>query len=56
VLLDHGLYETLSEETRINFASFWRAIFLQEEKNLEKFSLALGTSMYKLFTCKNNIE
>jgi predicted unusual protein kinase regulating ubiquinone biosynthesis (AarF/ABC1/UbiB family) len=51
VFLDHGLYERLSEDTQFNFASLWRAIILQDKVNVKKYSQALGTDLYKLFSC-----
>lgn len=51
VFLDHGLYEDLSEETRLNFALLWRSIMLQEEENVKKYSKALGADIYQLFAC-----
>jgi len=51
VFLDHGLYENLSNDTRINFAYFWRSIILQEKDEVRKYSKFLGTDLYKLFAC-----
>lgn len=51
VFLDHGLYEDLSEDTRLNFALLWRSIMLQEQENVKKYSNALGADFYELFVC-----
>jgi len=51
VFLDHGLYEDLSEDIRLNFALLWRSIMLQEEKNIEKYCKLLGAEIYQLFVC-----
>lgn len=31
VILDHGIYTTLPEETRLNYTKLWRGIFSQDE-------------------------
>ena len=31
VLLDHGIYADLSDELRINYASLWRGMLMQDE-------------------------
>ncbi|EQB52240.1 hypothetical protein CGLO_08164 [Colletotrichum gloeosporioides Cg-14] len=42
VLLDHGLYVTLSESLRQQYAQFWKGIFTQDTEALRKVSSAWG--------------
>ncbi|XP_013882499.1 putative aarF domain-containing protein kinase 5 [Austrofundulus limnaeus] len=49
VLLDHGLYEYLSEHDREALCKLWRAIVLRDEPAMKKFSNALGVKEYFLF-------
>lgn len=47
VLLDHGLYRQLSDEFRLQYARFWRAIMESDEKTIQD-------SAYRLFLHSNN--
>ncbi|XP_068431621.1 uncharacterized aarF domain-containing protein kinase 5 isoform X2 [Clinocottus analis] len=49
VLLDHGLYEYLSQRDRVALCKLWRSIVLREEASMEKYSKALGVKEYFLF-------
>jgi aarF domain-containing kinase len=49
VLLDHGLYETLTEEIRDNLCKFWEAIVLRDQKSMDTYSEKLGVSNSKHF-------
>uniref|UniRef100_A0A8C3APB0 AarF domain containing kinase 5 n=1 Tax=Cyclopterus lumpus TaxID=8103 RepID=A0A8C3APB0_CYCLU len=49
VLLDHGLYEFLSQCDRVALCKLWRAVVLREEAAMEKYSKALGVKEYFLF-------
>ena len=49
VLLDHGIYSNLNEDTRINYAKLWRGILNQDEPLIRESSLALGADLYDLF-------
>lgn len=49
VLLDHGLYEYLSQRDRAALCKLWRAIVLRDEAAMEKFSNTLGVKEYFLF-------
>lgn len=41
VLLDHGLYEKLSAETRISLCNFWECIVLKDVEGLKKYAKEL---------------
>lgn len=49
VLLDHGLYEYLSQSDREALCKLWRSIVLRDEAAMEKYSKALGVKEYFLF-------
>ncbi|KAL6100145.1 adck5 [Pungitius sinensis] len=49
VLLDHGLYEFLSQRDRVALCKLWRSIVLRDEAAMEKYSRALGVKEYLLF-------
>ncbi|XP_022103707.1 uncharacterized aarF domain-containing protein kinase 1-like isoform X3 [Acanthaster planci] len=52
VLLDHGLYQSLTDEFRMNYANFWQSIIAADIDGIKKFSEALGAGdMYALFAC-----
>nr|XP_023958410.1 uncharacterized aarF domain-containing protein kinase 5 isoform X1 [Chrysemys picta bellii] len=49
VLLDHGLYEFLSERERTALCKLWRAIILRDDTGMRAFSAELGVKDYFLF-------
>ncbi|KAJ0054782.1 hypothetical protein NL108_002935, partial [Boleophthalmus pectinirostris] len=49
VLLDHGLYEFLSQSDREALCKLWRSIVLRNEAEMERYSTALGVKEYFLF-------
>ncbi|XP_017276430.1 uncharacterized aarF domain-containing protein kinase 5 isoform X2 [Kryptolebias marmoratus] len=49
VLLDHGLYEYLTERDREALCKLWRAIVLRDDMAMKKYSSALGVEEYFLF-------
>ncbi|XP_026203718.1 uncharacterized aarF domain-containing protein kinase 5 isoform X1 [Anabas testudineus] len=49
VLLDHGLYEYLSQQDREALCKLWRSIILRNKAAMEKYSNALGVKEYFLF-------
>ncbi|XP_054023462.1 uncharacterized aarF domain-containing protein kinase 5 [Dryobates pubescens] len=49
VLLDHGLYEELSERDRLSLCQLWRAIVLRDHKAMRQRSAELGVKDYFLF-------
>ncbi|KAL4237932.1 putative aarF domain-containing protein kinase 1 [Mactra antiquata] len=52
VLLDHGLYQTLTDDFRINYCNLWMSLIQADLKGVEKFSKNLGVGkLYPLFAC-----
>ncbi|KAF0047586.1 hypothetical protein F2P81_001219 [Scophthalmus maximus] len=49
VLLDHGLYEYLSQRDRVALCKLWRSIVLRDEVAMKENSNALGVKEYLLF-------
>ncbi|XP_075067582.1 putative aarF domain-containing protein kinase 5 isoform X2 [Mixophyes fleayi] len=49
VLLDHGLYEYLSERDRTALCKLWRSIVLRNRQYMEKYSAELGVKDFLLF-------
>ncbi|XP_059827618.1 uncharacterized aarF domain-containing protein kinase 5 isoform X2 [Hypanus sabinus] len=49
VLLDHGLYETLSAKDRVSLCKLWRSIVLLNDVAMKKYSEELGVKDYFLF-------
>ncbi|XP_064466978.1 uncharacterized aarF domain-containing protein kinase 5-like isoform X1 [Ornithodoros turicata] len=49
VLLDHGLYEFIPKANRISLSQLWRCIIMDNEEGMQKHSLELGVSNYKVF-------
>ncbi|PIA59399.1 hypothetical protein AQUCO_00400344v1 [Aquilegia coerulea] len=51
VLLDHGLYKELDDETRINYAALWKALVFADAKAIRENSMKLGAGddLYALF-------
>lgn len=50
VLLDHGIYTDLTEETRISYTKLWRGILTQNELKIKQASKELGADFHELFT------
>lgn len=44
ILLDHGLYQEISQNERIALSHFWKAIVLNNHSDLKKYALQLGVS------------
>lgn len=42
VLLDHGLYQELEDKDRIMLSHFWKAIVLNNHKDMQKYAHELG--------------
>ncbi|PIK61444.1 putative uncharacterized aarF domain-containing protein kinase 1 [Apostichopus japonicus] len=52
VLLDHGLYQALSDKFRLNYARLWQSILAADIKGIKQYSDVLGAGeMYGLFAC-----
>ncbi|XP_062591719.1 uncharacterized aarF domain-containing protein kinase 5-like isoform X2 [Saccostrea cucullata] len=49
VLLDHGLYDKLSPQDRQSMCNLYKAIVLNNEDNMQKFSKALGVDDDEIF-------
>lgn len=49
VLLDHGLYEYLSESDRAALCKLWRSIVLRDDTAMKKYSNVLGVKDYFIF-------
>ncbi|OQR67404.1 putative aarF domain-containing protein kinase 5-like [Tropilaelaps mercedesae] len=51
VLLDHGLYETLSDKDRLTLCSLWRSIVYNDGKGMQEHTTVLGISPehYRIF-------
>ncbi|XP_053815476.1 uncharacterized aarF domain-containing protein kinase 5 [Vidua chalybeata] len=50
VLLDHGLYESLSERDRLALCGLWRAIVLRDRDGMRERAAELGVQDYFLFS------
>lgn len=55
--IDHGLYVTLSETFRKQYAELWRAIFQLDIKKLEEITTAwgMGQGSAELFAVSDRI-
>ncbi|XP_018865781.3 aarF domain-containing protein kinase 1 isoform X2 [Gorilla gorilla gorilla] len=52
VLLDHGLYQVLTEEFRVNYCHLWQSLIWTDMKRVKEYSQRLGAGdLYPLFAC-----
>ncbi|XP_069639866.1 aarF domain-containing protein kinase 1 isoform X3 [Haliaeetus albicilla] len=52
ILLDHGLYQVLSESFRMDYCHLWQALIKADMKRVQKYSQRLGAGdLYPLFAC-----
>ncbi|XP_075568004.1 aarF domain-containing protein kinase 1 isoform X1 [Pelecanus crispus] len=52
ILLDHGLYQVLSESFRMDYCRLWQALIKADMKRVQKYSQRLGAGdLYPLFAC-----
>ncbi|XP_029453533.1 uncharacterized aarF domain-containing protein kinase 1 isoform X1 [Rhinatrema bivittatum] len=52
VLLDHGLYQVLTEEFRIDYCRLWQSLINADMKGVQRYSRRLGAGdLYPLFAC-----
>ncbi|XP_064006638.1 aarF domain-containing protein kinase 1 isoform X4 [Pogoniulus pusillus] len=52
ILLDHGLYQVLSESFRVDYCRLWQALIKADMKRVQKYSRRLGAGdLYPLFAC-----
>lgn len=49
VLIDHGLYKELDDETRLDYAQLWKAIVTRDEKLGTQKAEKLGIPKFQLF-------
>ncbi|XP_059210038.1 aarF domain-containing protein kinase 1 [Centropristis striata] len=51
-LLDHGLYQTLQPDFRLDYCQLWQALIKGDMSGVERYSLRLGAGdLYPLFAC-----
>ena len=48
VLLDHGIYSELREETRLSYTKLWRGVLTQNEDKIKEASKELGADFYQM--------
>ena len=54
VLLDHGLYVTISPKDRAALCQLWKAIILKDEVKMKEYASALGVQgKYIVLSCTN---
>ncbi|KAB0342676.1 hypothetical protein FD754_019602 [Muntiacus muntjak] len=52
VLLDHGLYQALTEEFRLDYCRLWQSLIWTDMQSVRKYSQRLGAGdLYPLFAC-----
>lgn len=49
VILDHGIYTDLTEETRLSYNKLWRGILSQDESQIKEASNEMGADFHQLF-------
>eukprot|EP01129_Flabellula_baltica_P016947 TRINITY_DN9246_c0_g1_i1.p1 TRINITY_DN9246_c0_g1~~TRINITY_DN9246_c0_g1_i1.p1 ORF type:complete len:662 (-),score=132.17 TRINITY_DN9246_c0_g1_i1:27-2012(-) len=49
VILDHGLYDHLSDDFRVRYAQFWKALILNDEKEIKNYCNYYGIKNHKLY-------
>ena len=49
VLLDHGVYRTLSDELRVNYAHLWTSLIEGDEDGIQRYCALVGGSDHRLF-------
>ena len=50
MILDHGFYTILDDETRKHYCHFWRGVLLQDEEMIKQHCKSLGSENYKMLT------
>ena len=57
VLLDHGLYQQLSEKTRLAYANLWKSIVFTDEDGVRDAAANLGAGeLYRLFASMISLQ
>ncbi|XP_026568322.1 uncharacterized aarF domain-containing protein kinase 1 [Pseudonaja textilis] len=52
ILLDHGLYQVLTDSFRLDYCRLWQALIKADIKHIKKYSQRLGAGdLYPLFAC-----
>ncbi|ETE68194.1 putative aarF domain-containing protein kinase 1, partial [Ophiophagus hannah] len=52
ILLDHGLYQDLTDSFRLDYCRLWQALIKADMKQIKKYSQRLGAGdLYPLFAC-----
>ncbi|CAG2249912.1 ABC1 [Mytilus edulis] len=52
VLLDHGIYQSLTDEFRVNYCKLWTSLIKADMEGIKKYSTAMNAGdMYPLFAC-----
>ncbi|RXN08874.1 putative aarF domain-containing kinase 1 isoform X1 [Labeo rohita] len=52
VLLDHGLYQVLNQEFRLDYCRLWQSLIKGDMKGIERYSRRLSAGdLYPLFAC-----
>ncbi|XP_075859948.1 aarF domain-containing protein kinase 1 isoform X3 [Microcebus murinus] len=52
ILLDHGLYQVLTEEFRLDYCHLWQSLIWTDMKQVQEYSQRLGAgNLYPLFAC-----
>ena len=52
VLLDHGLYQSLTDEFRVNYCKLWMSMIKADLEGIKKYATAMNAGdMYGLFAC-----
>ncbi|XP_076835092.1 aarF domain-containing protein kinase 1 isoform X2 [Brachyhypopomus gauderio] len=52
VLLDHGLYQVLKQDFRMDYCRLWQSLIKGDMKGVERYSRRLGAGdLYPLFAC-----
>ncbi|XP_025065757.1 uncharacterized aarF domain-containing protein kinase 1 isoform X3 [Alligator sinensis] len=52
ILLDHGLYQVLTEKFRLDYCRLWQSLIKADMKQVQKYSQRLGAGdLYPLFAC-----
>lgn len=49
VLLDHALYQEVSDEFRIKYCKFWRAVVLKDKEYIKEYCDSYGIKHYDLY-------
>jgi aarF domain-containing kinase len=49
IILDHGLYQELSDEFRRDYCKFYKAVVVKDDEFLKSYCAKLGISNYKLY-------